>query len=65
MRWEGVLALHDGVVLPTIHYETPDPDCDLDYVPNAARTRSISVALNNAIAFGGNNSCVVLRRFEG
>jgi 3-oxoacyl-[acyl-carrier-protein] synthase II len=60
-----VLALQDGVVPPTIHYDTPDPDCDLDYVPNAARKRSIAVALNNAIAFGGNNSCVVLRRFEG
>lgn len=61
----SVLALHDGIVPPTMHYDTPDPDCDLDYVPNAARTRSIRVALNNAIAFGGNNSCVVFRRFEG
>jgi len=61
----SVLALHDGIVPPTVHYDTPDPDCDLDYVPNAARARSIGVALNNAIAFGGNNSCVVLRRFEG
>jgi 3-oxoacyl-[acyl-carrier-protein] synthase II len=60
-----VLALHDGIVPPTIHYDTPDPDCDLDYVANTARERSIAVALNNAIAFGGNNSCVVLRRFEG
>jgi 3-oxoacyl-[acyl-carrier-protein] synthase II len=60
-----VLALHDGVVPPTMNYEAPDPDCDLDYVPNAARRRSLAVALNNAIAFGGNNSCVVLRRFEG
>jgi 3-oxoacyl-[acyl-carrier-protein] synthase II len=61
----SVLALHDGVVPPTTNYETPDPDCDLDYVPNAARRRSLTVALNNAIAFGGNNSCLVLRRFEG
>jgi 3-oxoacyl-[acyl-carrier-protein] synthase II len=61
----SVLALHDGIVPPTMHYETPDPDCDLDYVPNAARRRPITVALNNAIAFGGNNSCVVLRKFEG
>ncbi len=61
----SVLALHDGIVPPTMHYDTPDPDCDLDCVPNAARKRSIGVALNNAIAFGGNNSCVVLRRFEG
>jgi len=61
----SVLALRDGVVPPTINYDTPDPDCDLDYVPNVARSRSLRVALNNAIAFGGNNSCVVLRRFEG
>jgi 3-oxoacyl-[acyl-carrier-protein] synthase II len=61
----SVLALHDGIVPPTMHYDTPDPECDLDCVPNAARTRSIGVALNNAIAFGGNNSCVVLRRYEG
>jgi len=61
----SVLALHDGVVPPTTNYETPDPDCDLDYVPNAARRRALTVALNNAIAFGGNNSCLVLRRFEG
>jgi len=60
-----VLALHDGIVPPTMHYETPDPDCDLDYVPNAARERPLRVALNNAIAFGGNNSCVAFRRFEG
>ncbi len=61
----SVLALRHGVVPPTMNYETPDPDCDLDYVPNAARRRSLTVALNNAIAFGGNNSCLVLRRFEG
>jgi 3-oxoacyl-[acyl-carrier-protein] synthase II len=60
-----VLALHDGIVPPTVHYETPDPHCDLDYVPNVARAHSLGVALNNAIAFGGNNSCVVFRRFEG
>jgi 3-oxoacyl-[acyl-carrier-protein] synthase II len=61
----SLLALREGVVPPTIHYETPDPDCDLDYVPNAARKRPLTVALNNALAFGGSNSCVALRRFEG
>jgi len=61
----SLLALREGVVPPTMHYETPDPDCDLDYVPNAARKRPLTVALNNALAFGGSNSCVALRRFEG
>ena len=61
----SVLAIERGLIPPTINYEEPDPDCDLDYVPNVARVRSLGVALNNAIAFGGNNSCVVLRRFEG
>lgn len=57
-----VLALSEGVLPPTANYETPDPECDLDYVPNKARRREIDVALNNAFAFGGNNSCLVLAR---
>jgi 3-oxoacyl-[acyl-carrier-protein] synthase II len=61
----SVLALRDGVAPPTINYETPDPECDLDYVANQARRRPLAVALNTGIAFGGNNSCLVLRRFEG
>jgi 3-oxoacyl-[acyl-carrier-protein] synthase II len=57
-----VLAIHTGTVPPTINYETPDPECPLDVVPNAARSMGVDVALNNAYAFGGNNSCVVFSR---
>jgi 3-oxoacyl-[acyl-carrier-protein] synthase II len=58
------LALGDGVVPPTINYETPDPACDLDYVPNRSRPQRLRVALNNALAFGGVNSCLALGRWE-
>lgn len=58
------LAIQTGVVPPTINYEEPDPDCDLDCVPNEAREIHPAVVLNNAYAFGGNNACLCLRRFE-
>jgi 3-oxoacyl-[acyl-carrier-protein] synthase II len=58
------LALHHGVLPPTINYERPDPACDLDYVPNHARRAAIAVALSNSFGFGGANSCLVLRRFD-
>jgi beta-ketoacyl-acyl-carrier-protein synthase II len=57
------LALHEGVLPPTINYRTPDPDCDLDYVPNEARTVQVDVALSNAMGLGGHNGCVVLGRY--
>jgi 3-oxoacyl-[acyl-carrier-protein] synthase II len=56
------LALHEGVLPPTINYREPDPECDLDYVPNEARRRQVDVALSNAMGLGGHNGCVVLRR---
>ena len=59
------LTVRDGKVPPTIHYENPDPACDLDYVPNAARDHGVRVALSNSFAFGGNSSVVVLARYEG
>jgi len=58
------LAIHTGFVPPTINYETPDPECPLDVVPNQARSVRVDVALNNAYAFGGNNSCVVFSRLR-
>lgn len=59
------LAVHTGVVPPTINYQDPDPECDLDYVPNEARTIHPRVVLNNAYAFGGNNASLCLARLEG
>jgi 3-oxoacyl-[acyl-carrier-protein] synthase II len=55
------LALHHGVLPPTINYETPDPDCDLDYVPNVAREEKVEYALSNSFGFGGTNGCLVLK----
>src|SRR5437868_7224498 len=57
-----VLALRDGVLPPTINYREPDPDCDLDYVPNDARRAQVDVALSNAMGLGGHNGCVLFGR---
>jgi 3-oxoacyl-[acyl-carrier-protein] synthase II len=59
-----VLAVHEGVIPPTINYRHPDPDCDLDYVPNDARDARIDVALSNAMGLGGHNGCVLIGRVE-
>jgi 3-oxoacyl-[acyl-carrier-protein] synthase II len=58
-----VLALHEGVLPPTINYREPDPECDLDYVPNEARRVQVDVALSNAMGLGGHNGCVLLGRY--
>ena len=57
-----VLALYHGVIPPTINYRTPDPECDLDYVPNEARTVEVDIALSNAMGLGGHNACVLTGR---
>jgi 3-oxoacyl-[acyl-carrier-protein] synthase II len=59
-----VLAIHDGVLPPTINLHNPDPECDLDYVPNEARETKVDVALSNAMGLGGHNGCVLLGRIE-
>jgi 3-oxoacyl-[acyl-carrier-protein] synthase II len=59
------LAVRDGVLPPTINYDTPDPECDLDYIPNEARTADVRIAVSNSFGFAGHNACLVLRRFEG
>ena len=56
-------TITSGMIHPTINYETPDPDCDLDYVPNVARLREVRVVLSNAFGFGGQNACLVFREF--
>ncbi len=60
-----LLAIRDNVLPPTINYETPDPDCDLDYIPNTAREKRCDVALSNSFGFGGQNIALICKRFEG
>jgi 3-oxoacyl-[acyl-carrier-protein] synthase II len=60
-----LLAIRDGVVPPTVNLDDPDEDCDLDYVPHAAREQAVDVAMSNSFGFGGQNTTLVLRRFAG
>jgi 3-oxoacyl-[acyl-carrier-protein] synthase II len=57
------LAVTNNVIPPTINFETPDPECDIDCVPNIARKHTVNIALNNSYAFGGNNACLVLKKY--
>jgi len=59
-----IFTIHNGIIHPTINYETPDPECDLDYVPNQSRKADIKVALSNSFGLGGQNACLVLKKFE-
>ncbi|MDP2860626.1 MAG: beta-ketoacyl-ACP synthase II [bacterium] len=59
------LAIKDGIVPPTINYEYPDPDCDLDYVPNTARKTKVDVCMSNSLGFGGHNATLIVRKFKG
>ena len=59
-----VQVVQDGVLPPTIHYETPDPECDLDYIPNQAREKKITLALTNAFGFGGHNAVLAIRKYS-
>jgi len=60
----AVMTLREGIIPPTINYETPDPECDLDYVPNVARRQNVDVCLSNSFGMGGQNCCIVLKRFS-
>ena len=61
----SVLSISDGVIPPTINYDEPDPECDLDYVPNVARKKPLRVAMSNAFGFGGTNATLVFKKFSG
>jgi 3-oxoacyl-(acyl-carrier-protein) synthase len=58
-------AIETGIVPPTINYQVPDPDCDLDYVPNIARQMKVEAILNNSFGFGGHNAAILAKRFVG
>jgi 3-oxoacyl-[acyl-carrier-protein] synthase II len=60
-----VLAIRDQIAPPTVNHEFPDPECDLDYVPNHARPMQIEYALSNSFGFGGTNGCLIFKRMEG
>jgi 3-oxoacyl-[acyl-carrier-protein] synthase II len=59
-----VQAVRESLLPPTIHYQTPDPECDLDYIPNKAREAKINIAISNAFGFGGHNAVLVVRKYQ-
>ncbi|MGI8843122.1 MAG: beta-ketoacyl-[acyl-carrier-protein] synthase II, partial [Gemmatimonadaceae bacterium] len=60
----STLAVRDGIIPPTINYETPDPECDLDYTPNVSARREVRAALSNSFGFGGHNVSLAVQRFS-
>jgi len=60
----ALMTIREGVIHPTVNYENPDPECDLDYVPNESREQPVRVAISNSFGFGGHNVCLVVRKFE-
>ena len=58
----AVMTVKNGIIPPTIDYETPDPDCDLDYVPNEARHQAVNVCLSNSFGMGGQNCCLIMKK---
>jgi 3-oxoacyl-[acyl-carrier-protein] synthase II len=60
----SILAIKEGIIPPTINLKTPDPDCDLDYVPNEARKQQVNVALSNSLGFGGHNATIIFKKYD-
>jgi 3-oxoacyl-(acyl-carrier-protein) synthase len=60
-----VLAIQNGIIPPTINLKTPDPECDLDYVPNTARELKVNAIINNSFGFGGHNATIAAKKFTG
>lgn len=60
----SVLAIKEGIIPPTINIDDPDPDCDLNYVPNTALKQEVNVAMSNSLGFGGHNASLVFKRFQ-
>jgi 3-oxoacyl-[acyl-carrier-protein] synthase II len=60
----SILSIYHGIILPTINLENPDPECDLDYVPNRARERTVEYALSNSFGFGGTNACLLFKKYR-
>ncbi len=60
----SIMAIQTGIIPPTINLHHPDPDCDLDYVPNEARQRTVNVSMSNSMGFGGHNTCLIFKRYE-
>jgi 3-oxoacyl-[acyl-carrier-protein] synthase II len=60
----AILSVYEDRIPPTIHYQTPDPECDLDYVANQARSKTVGIALSNSFAFGGNNTALVFGKWK-
>jgi 3-oxoacyl-[acyl-carrier-protein] synthase II len=58
-----ISSIKDGVLHPTINQDEPDPDCDLDYIPNVAREQEVNVTISNSFGFGGQNACLVIKKF--
>jgi 3-oxoacyl-[acyl-carrier-protein] synthase II len=61
----SILTIYNGVIAPTINYQNPDADCDLDYVPNTARESRVNAAISNSLGFGGHNATLAFRRYGG
>jgi 3-oxoacyl-(acyl-carrier-protein) synthase len=60
----SILAIKNGIIPPTINYDEPDPECDLDYVPNVARKQNVRIVMSNSFGFGGTNASLIFKSFE-